>query len=148
MTKTLLSHSRVKIFSNPGKYGAFANSAAFSRGCYLIESQTISRSFFSQTMSHMPLSDSCLESCIETSVIRWLQESNSLHLILCALAAAFTNSRGTCVEIWRRIVYTVRVAFEVMVFICIGVCYPKLSLNCNTIASHSPNEWDANGKQK
>ncbi|MBO5939685.1 MAG: hypothetical protein J6R18_00620, partial [Kiritimatiellae bacterium] len=22
--------------------------------------------------------------------------------------------------------------------------YPKQSLNCNTIASHSPNEWDAN----
>jgi hypothetical protein len=40
----------------------------------------------------------------------------------------------------------VRVAFEVMVFICIGVCYPKQSLNCNTIASHSPNEWDANDK--
>ena len=41
--------------------------------------------------------------------------------------------------------YTVRVAFEVMVFICIGVCFPKQSLNCNTIASHSPNEWDVNG---
>ena len=41
-------------------------------------------------------------------------------------------------------VYTVRVAFEVMVLFCIGVYYPKLSLNCNTYASHSTNEWDAN----
>jgi hypothetical protein len=43
---------------------------------------------------------------------------------------------------------SVRVAFEVMVFICIGVCYPKQSLNCNTIASHSPNEWDANEEKE
>ena len=58
---------------------------------------------------------------------------------------SFANSRGTCVEIWRRMVYTVRVDFEVMVFVCVGVCHPEQSLNCSTIASHSPNEWGANG---
>jgi hypothetical protein len=50
-------------------------------------------------------------------------------------AASFTNSRGTSVEIWRRMVYTARVAFEVFVFFVIGVCYPKPTLNCNTLAS-------------
>ena len=41
--------------------------------------------------------------------------------------------------------YTVRVTFEVMVLVFIGVCYLKQSLNCNTFDSHSTNGWDANG---
>ena len=45
------------------------------------------------------------------------------------------NSCGTRVEIWWRMVYTVRVTFEVFVFFVIGVYYPKPTLNCNTLAS-------------
>ena len=49
-----------------------------------------------------------------TSFIRWFHGSNALHLILRVSAASFTNSRdsrGTRVEIWRWIEYTVRVDF-------------------------------------
>jgi hypothetical protein len=44
------------------------------------------------------------------------------------------RSRGTSVEIWRRIEYTVHVVFEVFVF-AYGVCYSKPTLNCYTLAS-------------
>ena len=43
----------------------------------------------------------------------------------CHHRAILANSRGTSIEIWQRMVYTVRVAFEVVFLFCIGVCYPK-----------------------